>query len=146
MPKKEKNSRAQKRQTWIWIGSTAIFLLVVVGIIFGIRSSQNALPLEISVVEAHKKYQEGTFLLDVRTQEQWDEYHILDATLIPLEELPYRINEIPTDQEIIVICNMGKRSADGRDILLEAGFKQVTASMGGIMAWSLAGYPLEAQP
>ena len=142
----KKNSRAPKRQTWKWIGIAVISLLIVAGLVFGIRNSQKVLPLEIPVAEAYQKYQEGAFILDVRTQEEWDEEHIPGAALIPLDELPYRINEVPADQEIIVICHSGNRSPAGRDILLDAGFERVTSSIGGIRSWAIMSYPLEMQP
>lgn len=146
MSKKGKKSSVQNRQTWMRIGVAAVSLLVVAGVIFGMSGCKKALPLEISVVEAHQKYQEGVFLLDVRTQEEWDQAHILNTTLIPLDELPDRINEVPADQEIIVVCHSGNRSSVGRDILLDAGFKQVTISKGGLITWNAAGYPLKIQP
>lgn len=101
------------------------------------------LPKEISVAEAFTKYQNGTFLLDVRTQEEWNEYHAPNATLIPLDQLPNRLNELPRDKEIVVVCRSGNRSQQGRDILLSAGFTQVTSMKGGLTEWRASGYPIE---
>lgn len=125
-------------------------LLVVVAAIVYIAatsggSSTAGLPAAISVEEAYQKYSQGTFLLDVRTQEEWDEYHAPDTTLIPLDELPARLNELPRDQEIVVVCRSGNRSQQGRDILLDAGFTQVTSMDGGLKAWRNAGYPTTGQ-
>jgi len=100
---------------------------------------------EVSVDQAYEKYQAGTFLLDVRTQEEWDEYHAPNTTLIPLDELPARLNELPKDQEIVVICRSGNRSQQGRDILLDAGFN-ATSMAGGLKEWYARGYPTEGQP
>ena len=102
-----------------------------------------SLPREISVSEAYSKYQSGTFLLDVRTQEEWNEYHAPNTTLIPLEQLSTRLNELPKDKEIVVICRSGNRSQEGRDILLNAGFTQVTSMAGGLTEWRASGYPIE---
>lgn len=96
---------------------------------------------EISVEQAYEKYQSGVFLLDVREPEEWDEYHVPNTTLIPLGELADRVNELPTDREIVVICRSGNRSQEGREILLQAGFTQVTSMAGGVKAWSSMGYP-----
>lgn len=104
-------------------------------------SSTAGLPATINVEEAYRKYSQGTFLLDVRTQEEWDEYHAPDTTLIPLDELPARLGELPRDQEIVVICRSGNRSQQGRDILLNSGFTRVTSMDGGLKAWRDAGYP-----
>lgn len=100
---------------------------------------------EISVDEAYQKYQAGTFLLDVRTQEEWDEYHAPNTTLIPLDQLASRLNELPKDQEIVVVCRSGNRSQQGRDILLNAGFN-ATSMAGGLKEWYAKGYPVEGAP
>ncbi|MBM3144019.1 MAG: rhodanese-like domain-containing protein [Chloroflexi bacterium] len=113
------------------------------GIALANQSSFQSIPGEISIDEAYRKYQEGAFVLDVRTQEEWAEYHATNTTLIPLDELPSRLDEVPRDQEIVVICRSGNRSQVGRDILLEAGFEDVTSAAGGLKAWSAAGYPIE---
>ena len=105
--------------------------------------SAAALPAEISVDEAYQKYQEGTFLLDVRTPEEWDEFHAPDTTLIPLDELEMRLDELPKGEEIVVVCRSGNRSQAGRDILLSNGFEQATSMAGGLNAWREAGYPVE---
>ena len=102
-----------------------------------------SLPLEISVSEAYTKDQNGTFLLDVRTQEEWDEYHAPNTTLSPLDQLPNRLSELPKDREIVVVCRSGNRSQQGRDILLNAGFTQVTSMQGGLNEWRASGYPIE---
>ncbi len=100
---------------------------------------------EISVDEAYQKYQAGTFVLDVRTPEEWDEYHAPNTTLIPLDELPNRLSELPKDQEIVVVCRSGNRSQEGREILLEAGFN-ATSMAGGLKEWYAKGYPIEGAP
>lgn len=87
--------------------------------------------------------QDGAFLLDVREQSEWDDFHATGATLIPLGELSSRLDEVPQGQDIVVICNSGNRSQEGRDILLNAGFESVTSAAGGSQAWRAAGYPTE---
>lgn len=100
---------------------------------------------EISVDQAHELYQAGTFVLDVRTQEEWDEYHAPNTTLIPLDQLPNRLSELPKDREIVVVCRSGNRSQQGRDILLAAGFN-ATSMAGGLSEWYAKGYPIEGAP
>ena len=90
-------------------------LLAVALIVYTILQSTGgggttSLPSTISVDEAHEKYQAGAFVLDVRTQEEWDEYHAPNTTLIPLDQLVARLNEIPRDREIVVVCRSGNRS------------------------------------
>lgn len=130
-------------------GVQITILLVVALIIFIILQSGGgngtATPLarDISVDEAYSKYQNGAFVLDVRTVEEWNEYHAPNTTLIPLDELASRVNELPRDKEIVVVCRSGNRSQQGRDILLNAGFAQVTSMTGGLNEWRSKGYPIE---
>jgi rhodanese-related sulfurtransferase len=104
---------------------------------------QPTLPAEITVAEAHQLYQDGVFFLDVRTQEEWDDFHAPNTTHIPLDQLESRYSELPNDEEIVVVCRSGNRSRTGRDILLNNGFDQVTSMAGGLNAWNEAGFPIE---
>ena len=130
-------------------GTQIAVLAVVALVIYLILQMGNtannaaALPGEISVGEAYSKYQSGVFVLDVRTQEEWDDYHAPNTTLIPLDQLPARLNELPRDREIVIVCRSGNRSQEGRDILLSAGFTQVTSMRGGLSEWQTSGYPIE---
>lgn len=105
----------------------------------------SALAREVNVDEAYQMYQDGVFVLDVRTQEEWDEYHAPNTTLIPLDQLPARLSELPKDREILVVCRSGNRSQQGRDILLNAGFT-ATSMAGGLREWYAQGYPIEGAP
>lgn len=146
VPKKETAKPGNRR---IILGGVAILLLVMgvfAGLVFANslaaeEARSAALPLVIDVHQAYDLYAQGIFLLDVRTQEEWDASHVPNATLIPLDQLENRLNELPRDQEIVVMCRSGNRSQSGRDILLKAGFDQVTSMAGGIRDWSSAGYP-----
>lgn len=100
-------------------------------------------PAAISPAEAYVKFQQGVFFLDVRTQPEWDQFHIKGSTLIPLEELQARLNELPKGREIVVVCLTGQRSQRGAAILQQAGFPQVSYVSGGYQAWMTAGYPVE---
>lgn len=136
-----------RNSLWIW----GVVALVVVGVFAAWMSSRGAAesgsyPREVSVAEAVAKRDAGAFILDVRQPEEWNEFHVPGSTLIPLAELPARVNELPGDQEIVVVCRSGNRSAQGRDILLEAGFMQVTSMAGGLTQWRAAGYPTESGP
>jgi rhodanese-related sulfurtransferase len=121
----------------------ALALLVFLIATFSSGANNGNLPSAISAAEVYQKYSEGVFLLDVRRQDEWDQYHVTNTTLITLDDLPNRLNELPRDQEIVVICHSGNRSGQGRDILLDAGFTQVTSMEGGLTAWNNAGYPLD---
>jgi rhodanese-related sulfurtransferase len=137
--------RKQKKYIWLW----GIVIAFVIGMIAWQNSSSSTskeYPLEISLEEAAAKRESGVFILDVRQPEEWNEYHVPGSTLIPLGELASRVDELPLDQEIVVVCRSGNRSAQGRDILIEAGFTQVTSLAGGLSQWQAAGYPVVSGP
>ncbi len=99
-----------------------------------------ALPSEVSVADASALRDDGAFILDVRQPDEWAAGHIPDATLIPLGELAARVAEVPKDRQVVVVCRSGNRSAQGRDILLGAGYPSVTSMAGGMNDWTAAGY------
>jgi rhodanese-related sulfurtransferase len=134
------------RRPIVQIGILA-FVAVLIFLIASMGGEQDSstLPAFVSVDEAHQMYTEGTFVLDVRTPEEWNEYHAPDTTLIPLDELASRVNELPKDQPIVVICRSGNRSQTGRDILLQAGFN-ATSVNGGLNQWRDSGYPIVSGP
>ena len=104
-------------------------------------ASVQALPAEVSTADALALREAGAFILDVRQPEEWAAGHIPDATLIPLGELASRVAEVPKDRQVVVVCRSGNRSAQGRDVLLGAGFPAVTSMAGGMNGWTAAGYP-----
>jgi rhodanese-related sulfurtransferase len=158
MPRR-KSRRKTRRSSSKGLGTTmrqplvqVAIVLLVAFIIYIIASaggggSQGAssLPASVSVDEAYQMYAEGTFVLDVRTVAEWNEYHAPNTTLIPLDELATRVNELPEDQPIVVVCRSGNRSQTGRDILLAAGFN-ATSMNGGLNAWRDSGYPTVSGP
>ncbi len=104
-----------------------------------------SLSAEVNAEAGYQMVQEGAFMLDVRTQEEWDEYHSPNATLIPLDQLQTRLSEVPKDKEILVVCRSGNRSQQGRDILLAAGYN-ATSMTGGMKDWYAKGYLIEGAP
>jgi rhodanese-related sulfurtransferase len=131
----------------LWIGLGAL-LVVVVGIWAlssraGFSPTKKAAVAEFSAAEAYAKVQQGVFVLDVRTREEWDEFHVKGSTLIPLTDLPDRLAELPRDKDILVVCRSGNRSLTAANLLLQAGFTRLSSLSGGLQAWMDADYPLE---
>ncbi|HEY6395760.1 MAG TPA: molybdopterin-synthase adenylyltransferase MoeB [Candidatus Binataceae bacterium] len=93
---------------------------------------------EIGPVEVKAKLDRGEKfqLIDVREPHEWQIGHIPQAKLIPLGELPKRVNELDRSVEIVAHCKSGVRSAKACDFLRQAGFKNVSNMTGGILAWS----------
>lgn len=106
----------------------------------------DSLPAEVDVQAADMLREKGAFILDVREPDEWAQFHIPDATLIPLGELASRLDEVPSDQPIVVVCRSGNRSQTGRDILLEAGFTRVTSMAAGVTDWQAQGLPITTGP
>ena len=136
--RRAEDKRKKKQQLFLMIGLAVILFGLLIYNSF--LSPVKVLTTEISVQEANDLREEGAFILDVREQYEWDEKHIPGATLIPLGELASRVDEVPEDQEIVVVCRSGNRSQTGRDILLEAGYESVTSMAGGINQWISAGF------
>jgi rhodanese-related sulfurtransferase len=122
------------------VAALVIYLILQMG---GGNNSNTSLPRDIPASQAYELYQSGAFVLDVRTQEEWNEYHVPNTTLIPLDQLPARLGEVPRDRQVVVVCRSGNRSQQGRDILLSAGFERVTSMTGGLNDWRSLGYPTE---
>jgi rhodanese-related sulfurtransferase len=127
-----------------------LIVLTLIGAVLVINLSKTgsniSTPSEISVSEAYEMRSAGAFILDVREPQEWQAWHIPGATLIPLGELESRLRELPNDQEIVVVCRSGNRSATGRDILTKAGFGNTTSMAGGMNSWISLGYDVVNGP
>jgi rhodanese-related sulfurtransferase len=134
-------ARKTKLNPWLLLGLVAVLAIAAYVLLNpGLQGVQAA---TITPQQAYEKYNQGVFFLDVRTQEEWDTVHAPNTTLIPLDELSQRLDELPRDREIVVICRSGNRSQQGRDILLDGGFENVSSMSGGLNEWGALGYPLE---
>lgn len=89
----------------------------------------------LSINEADNLMDNGAFLLDVREAFEYEQGHIGDTPFIPLQQLPDRLEELPTDQMIYVYCQSGKRSTQAVQILQDNGY-QATNLDGGFTAYS----------
>jgi rhodanese-related sulfurtransferase len=143
LTRKHQKQRARKHNlTWLWIG-LGVLAVVVIGIL--LLRPQATSSVEITPAQAYAKLQQGAFFLDVRSQEEWNQFHIARSILIPLDQLQSRLSELPKDKEIVLVCLSGHRSQNGTVILQQAGFKHVFCLSGGLNAWKAAGYPLEGE-
>lgn len=92
--------------------------------------------------EAKTRLENGAVLIDVREQNEYAQARVPGATLIPLSEFASRYTEMPKDQEIVLICAGGVRSAQAAQFAAQHGFK-LTNLEGGINAWHALGLPIE---
>jgi len=90
--------------------------------------SNNISAIAIDGVKAYEMYLDGAILLDVRTMEEYMEYHLENSILIPVSNLNEETIEsknIDKDTKIIVYCRSGNRSAQAAHILIELGYTNV---------------------
>ena len=92
---------------------------------------------EMQVEELKLRLDRGDdlFVLDVREPHEYQICNI-GGHLIPLGDLPRRVNELDTSKEIVAHCRSGVRSAKAVNFLRQAGFKKVHNLAGGILAWA----------
>ncbi|NIN51646.1 MAG: MBL fold metallo-hydrolase, partial [Nitrososphaeria archaeon] len=79
-------------------------------------------------------------VLDVRSDQEWGEGHIEEALHIYVGHLEERLNEVPVDQPVAVICSVGNRASLAASILRRARHREVYTLLGGMTAWQKAGY------
>lgn len=96
----------------------------------------------ISPDDLREKMEKGGdfLLLDVRTPAEHASQAIEGSYLIPVQELAYRVSELPRDKEIVVYCRVGNRSAFASAHLARLGYN-VKNLEGGILAWSITDHP-----
>jgi sulfur-carrier protein adenylyltransferase/sulfurtransferase len=106
----------------------------------GVRpmNTQPAATDAIDVMEVKRKLDRGDdfLLIDVREPHEYQIARIPGARLIPLGELPKRLQEFDPNAEIVMQCKSGARSQRAVDFMKQNGFKNVLNMTGGITAWS----------
>jgi molybdopterin/thiamine biosynthesis adenylyltransferase/rhodanese-related sulfurtransferase/molybdopterin converting factor small subunit len=92
---------------------------------------------DISSVELKQRLDRGDTLkiVDVREPNEYQINRIAGSVLIPLGDVPRRYAELDPEEEIVVHCKMGGRSAKAADFLRSVGFKRVRNLTGGILDW-----------
>lgn len=93
---------------------------------------------QITVEELKEKIDEGqeVVLLDVREPMEWEIARLDKAVLMPVAQVPARVNELSTADEIVVYCKTGARSGRITNFLRELGFRKVKNLAGGIDMWA----------
>ncbi|MGL1863951.1 MAG: rhodanese-like domain-containing protein [Pseudodesulfovibrio sp.] len=97
-------------------------------------------PIKLMNTDQAKAYMDGHkpdqyILLDVRQDWEYEEFHIPGARLIPLVELPDRMDEVGKDKPVIAYCASGGRSMAAAALLEGHGYADITNVVGGAMAW-----------
>ncbi len=98
---------------------------------------------EIGIDELVVAQSKGVPILDVRNPDEYERFHLPGAQLIPLPDVPERIEEVPEDETVYVICGSGARSGRAVEFLNRQGLDTVNVR-GGYKAWIEAGHPVES--
>jgi rhodanese-related sulfurtransferase len=98
----------------------------------------------VSVAEAKEKIDSGDVqIVDVRTPGEYAGGHVPGAINIPHMSVVSRKDELAGDKELVMICQMGSRSALACEFAASMGFKDLFNVEGGTEAWIKAGYQVE---
>jgi molybdopterin/thiamine biosynthesis adenylyltransferase/rhodanese-related sulfurtransferase len=92
--------------------------------------------IEVTALKAKMDRGDKFILVDVREPHEYQICKIPGSMLIPLGEVPKRLHELNSADDIIVHCKSGVRSGKACDFLRQSGFKKVKNVKGGILAWS----------
>ena len=121
-----------------------LILAVILALIISGCSAPNRTPeqpkaeyVRITPQEAQDMMSEDVIILDVRTPQEFDEVHIINAVLLPLSEIREKAGTVITDksQTILVYCRTGRRSETAAKELIELGYMNVF-DFGGIVDWT----------
>lgn len=110
---------------------------------------------ECSVTEVRDCMEQDTLVIDIREPAEFQRGHIPGALLLPRGLLEFEIhglvervrtdqNRHPAEQDILLYCGTGGRSALAAESLAQLGYKNVKSMAGGIVAWSEAGLPVRS--
>ncbi|HWR84423.1 MAG TPA: rhodanese-like domain-containing protein [Rhodoglobus sp.] len=89
---------------------------------------------ELGPDEALARVRAGAKLIDVRERDEWDAVHAPEAVLLPMSELQERLGELPHDEELLIVCHSGARSARVTAFLNREGYDAANVA-GGMLAW-----------
>ena len=100
---------------------------------------------EITVDDFAPEWESGAVVIDVRMPDEFAEVRVPGARLIPLPDLPDRLDEIPPEGDLYIICRSGARSARAAEFLAANGREAINVA-GGTLAWVDSGRPIDAGP
>ncbi|MGH3735428.1 MAG: rhodanese-like domain-containing protein [Micromonosporaceae bacterium] len=85
---------------------------------------------------------EGAYLLDVREPDEWAAGRAPGAHHVPMQQVPARLDDVPAEGEVVVVCRMGGRSAQVVNFLRAQGRDNALNLEGGMQAWAARGRPM----
>ena len=101
----------------------------------------------VTAAEAAEMVENGALLIDIRELPEWVAMRIPGAEFKPMSQIQDWFEDLPRDQDIILQCRSGNRSAQATDALIrQAGFERVFNLTGGLIAWHSAALPIDRSP
>lgn len=125
---------------WMLVSALVIILALIARSYLGPGGAVGIRPMDAVRLFNH----ENAIIVDVRTEQEFQGGHILNAIHIPLGNFEARMNELDKykDRPIVMSCQSGNRSGRAISILKKRGFAKIYNLTGGIMAWQNASLPL----
>ena len=123
------------------VGGTAVLALAVIAYeVSRARSGGQA----VGPMDAVRLMNQGALLVDVRSREEFEGGHVLDARHLPQEEVAGAGESLKKyrDKPVIVCCESGMRSGAAARVLKGQGFAKVVNLRGGLAAWRTENLPL----
>jgi len=124
---------------------TLVLAVVVSSTCYYYLQLQDSSHGDISVEQARSliETKPNLVIVDVRTPEEFSTGYIEGAMNLCAEcDAQLLLDNLNTDDEILLYCRTGRRSANALRILRENGYEKVYNMVGGIEAWKNAGYPV----
>jgi len=107
----------------------------------GVRGEDHVIPITVPEISARDVKQmmdqnKPFVLIDVREPHEFQICRISGSILMPLGDVPRRMNELNSADDIVVHCRSGQRSAQAVSLLMKAGFRKIHNLRGGVLAWA----------
>lgn len=121
---------------------------VIILLVISLRASFAGEKTDDNIISADKVKElidskEDVFILDVRSEAEYNRGHIKGAYFIPVSDLIDRLSEVAKDKDVIVLCEGGMRSRSAAKQLLDRGYTRVFDMKEGMYTWREKGYPME---
>ena len=85
-------------------------------------------------------------LLDIRERDEFMTVRVVGSLFIPMSQLGVRMDEVPKDRPVLVMCASGSRSQSATAYLRQNGWEDVGSVAGGISGWEQLGLPVKRGP
>jgi glyoxylase-like metal-dependent hydrolase (beta-lactamase superfamily II)/rhodanese-related sulfurtransferase len=106
-------------------------------------TASSAVP-EIAVEEAARRAADAV-IVDVREPAEYAAGHVPGAVNVPQADLATRLDELPRNRPLLLVCQAGYRSLRAAQFLRQMGYEDVVSIKGGTVAWRDSGRPIEIE-